>query len=116
MQNYPYNTQWKDGRHVLPERKDKPNDKTPNPLHRNIVNMNDDVPWCIVFQSPHDPYYYAIAQSVSADEDQGNNNDDIYDDQGCGMTSSYMYDEFDSTDEDENQDASSSQVRNELYH
>lgn len=108
MLNYPYNTQWNDGKPILPERRDKPSDKTPNPLHKNSVNMIEDVPWCIICQSPHDPYYCVVAQSVSIDGEQENNDEESYDDQGCAMTSSYIYDETDSTEEDEGQDVSSS--------
>ena len=64
MQNYPYTTQWKDGKPVGQSQNSK--DKgTLDPLQRNTVNMNDDVPWCIVCQSPHSLDYCVVAQSFS---------------------------------------------------
>lgn len=44
MQNYPYTTQWKDGR-PIPNHTQNTKDKgSPDPLQRNYVNMLDDVP------------------------------------------------------------------------
>ena len=62
MQNYPYTTQWKDGKPVYQSQSTK-DKNTPDPLQINSINMIDDRPWCIVFQSPHSSEYCAIAQS-----------------------------------------------------
>lgn len=48
MQNYPYTTQWKDGK-PIPNHTQNVKDKgTLDPLQRISINMNDDVPWCII--------------------------------------------------------------------
>ena len=38
--------------------------------------MNDDIPWCHVFQSPHSPNFCVVAQSF-CDGQQLQNNDDF---------------------------------------
>ena len=61
VKNYPYTTQWKHGK-PIPNPSQGIKDKgTSNPLKINSINMMDDVPWCIVCQSPHSPNYCAIA-------------------------------------------------------
>ena len=44
MQNYPYNTQWKDGKPIPNPIEENISKGTPNPLQINLVNMNDDIP------------------------------------------------------------------------
>lgn len=63
---------------------------TPNPLQRNPINMNDNVPWCIICQSPHSPNYYAIAQSFVLDQvvkDGEDEKEKGHDDVSCNMVS-----------------------------
>ena len=64
MQNYPYTTQWKDGKLVGQSQNTK-DKSTQDPLQRNTVNMNDDAPWCIICQSPHSPDYCFVGQSFA---------------------------------------------------
>ena len=61
MQNYPYTTQWKDGKPVPNQTQNVKDKGTLDPLQRNTINMNDDVPWCIICQSPHSVDYCAAA-------------------------------------------------------
>ena len=42
LQNFPYNTTWKDGQPIIPLAKNANNKVTPNPVSRNVVNMVDD--------------------------------------------------------------------------
>ena len=62
MQNYPYTTQWKYGKPILNPTQGKKDKGTPNPLQRNSINMAEDIPWCIICQSPHSPDYCTIAK------------------------------------------------------
>lgn len=68
MQNYPYTTQWKDGKPIIDPAQGTKDKGIVDPLQRNSMNMTDDVPLCIVSQSPHSPYYCAVSQSFSANQ------------------------------------------------
>ena len=48
MQNYPYTTQWKDGKPIPNPTQGNIGKGTPDPLQRNSINMSDDIPWCHV--------------------------------------------------------------------
>ena len=97
MQNFPYNSQWKDGKPILPNKQDRPDGRIPNPLQRNFVNVTDDVPWCAACQSPHSLDYCVVALNMSDNQEH----DEQYDKDGCGMASSLAWDEVGSTDEEE---------------
>lgn len=70
MQNFPYNTQWKDGKPILPNNsnnnKNATEKFTPDHLQRNTMNIADDIHWCAICQSPHSPDHCAIALSLAA--------------------------------------------------
>ena len=68
MQNYPYTTQWKDGKLVPNPIHGNMSKGTLDPLQRNFVHMSDDVPWCLVCQSPHSPNFCVVAQSFIANQ------------------------------------------------
>ena len=68
MQNYPYTTQWKDGKPNPNPTQGNIGKGTPDPLQRNSVNMNDDIPWCHICQSPHSPNFCTVAQSFCDDQ------------------------------------------------
>ena len=61
MKNYPYTTQWKDGKPIPNQTQNVKDKGTPNPLQRSSINMTNDVPWCIICQSPHSLDYCAVA-------------------------------------------------------
>ena len=70
------------------------------------MDMNDDVPWCIVCQSPHYIEYYFVAQSFVLDHSTHNEEEDekSHDGVSCNMVS--MFDDcidFD-LDEDDHDD------------
>ena len=90
MQNYPYTTKWKDDKPIPNQTQNVKDKGTPNPLQRNSINMNDDVPWCIICQSPHSSDHCVFAQSFSLDhstqneeEEEENNHGDV----SCNMVS-----------------------------
>jgi hypothetical protein len=87
MLNYPYTTQWKDGKPIRNHDQGTKEKGTLDPLQRNSVNMKNDVPWCIVCQSRHSPYYCAIAQSFSANQHVQNEGEKekSHEDVGCNM-------------------------------
>ena len=82
MKNYPYTTQWKDGK---PNQAQNTKDKgTLDPLQRNSINMSDYVPFCIICQSPHSLDYCTIAQSFATNQnvqneegEEENDHDDV---------------------------------------
>ena len=65
---------------------------TLDPLQRNSVNMNDDVPSCIICQSPHSSEYFKFSQSfrlgqnVQTEEEE---EEKCHDDVSCNMVSMY---------------------------
>lgn len=68
MHNYPYATQWKEGK-CIPNSSQGPKEKgTQYPLQINLVNMTDNVSWCIVCQAPHFLDYCALAQSFATNQ------------------------------------------------
>ena len=63
---------------------------TLDPLQRSSINMNDDVHWCIICQSPHFLDYCAVAQSFVADQNAQNEEEEEekgHDDVSCNMVS-----------------------------
>ena len=76
MQNYPYTTQWKDGKPINQSQSTK-DKSTPDPLQRNSINMNDDVPWCIICQSHHSLEYCVVAQSFVLDHNAQNEQEEV---------------------------------------
>ena len=60
---------------------------TLDPLQRNSMNMNDDVPWCIVCQSPCSTSYCVVDQSFFLDCSTHNDEEDekSHDDVSCNM-------------------------------
>ena len=69
MQNFPYNTNWKDGKPINETIKNTNDKGTPKPLQRNIVNVVEDVPWCMACQSPHSPRHCVVAQFIDASQE-----------------------------------------------
>ena len=72
MQNYPYTTQWKDGKPITNQAQNAKENNTLDPLQRSSINLNDDVPWCIICQSPHSLEYCAIYQSFASNHSAQN--------------------------------------------
>ena len=61
---------------------------TPDPLQRRSINMNDDVPWCIVCQSPHSLEYCVVSQSFASNHSVENDEEEeekSHDDVSCNM-------------------------------
>lgn len=90
MKNYPYTTQWKDGK-PIPNQTQSIKDKgTPDPLQRSSININDDVPWCIICQLVHSSYYYVVSQSFVLDQnaqDEKEEEEKSHDDVSSNMVS-----------------------------
>ena len=76
MQNYPYTTQWKDGKPIVPPTKNTSEKNTLDPLQKASINMTDDSPWCLVCQLPHSPKYCVVDVSffTSQNEDEERSN------------------------------------------
>ena len=90
VQNYPYTTQWKDGRPITNPTQNDKDKNTLDPLQKSSVNMNDDVPWCIICQSPHSLEYCAISLSFVSDHSVQNEEEEAeksHDDISCNMVS-----------------------------
>lgn len=72
MQNYPYTTQWKDGKPFPNQAQNMNNKVTPDPLSKLSVNLVDDSEmvaeptWCYACHSPHSPDFCVVAQSFAA--------------------------------------------------
>lgn len=50
IQNYPYTTQWKDGKPIPNPTQGTKDKGTLDPLERNFLNMMEYMPWCIICQ------------------------------------------------------------------
>lgn len=61
LHDMPYNTNWKDGKHVI----DRPRSKeTPNPLkNRGEYMVNNNI-WCEICDEPHSSDHYIVAQKI----------------------------------------------------
>ena len=117
MKNYPYTTQWKDGKQIPNQNQNVKDKGTPNPLQRSSINMNDDVPWCIVCQSPHSTDYCVVAQyfvlyhSTHNDEEDEKSHDDV----SCNMVS--MFDDCIDSDLDKpDNDVTSHKIAYQTHH
>ena len=68
LQNFPYNTTWKDGQPSVPPPKNTNNKVTLDPLSKNSVNLVDDSEfttdptWCFVCQLP--PFSLILCNSL----------------------------------------------------
>ena len=106
MQNFSYNTNWKNGQPNVPRPKDNKNKMTLDPLSKNSINLVDDPEfttepiWCFVCQLPHALESCAIALSFLGNQilveefhEHEENNDDV----GCNMFESH-YDHSNSED------------------
>ncbi|WP_204298529.1 hypothetical protein, partial [Stenotrophomonas maltophilia] len=71
---------------IIPPKKDKCNEKTPDPLHKTFVNMCSENPWCVPCQSPHNPKYCVISARVSTTKENEEEEEEEYDDSGFAMT------------------------------
>lgn len=91
MQDFPYNTQWKHGRPIYDTTKHSNERDPPDPLKRSIMNVVEEVPWCVACQAPHAPDYCDVAQSIVASPDEQDEEDDEEDQDGmaCNMEDSY---------------------------
>ena len=79
--------------------------------------MNDDVPWCIVCQSPHFADYCVVTQSFVSDHSTHNEEEDekSHDDVSCNMVS--MFDDCIDFDLDEHDDDVTSQrIAYQIHH
>lgn len=118
MKNYLYTTQWKDGKPVPNQTQNLKDKGTPDTLQRNIVNMSDDVPWCIICQYPYSSFYCAISQSLTPNQGvqlEEENEEKSHDDISCNMVS--MYDDFiDSDFEQPEKEITSQRVSYHLHH
>ena len=113
LQNFPYNTTWKDGQPIIPPVKNVNVKITPEPLSRNVVNMVDDpqdaseLTWCIACQFPHAPKYCAVALSFSENQtgiEEQQEHEENSDDVGCNMfDSSYENSNYEDHDRDINE-------------
>ena len=74
LQNFPYNTTWKDGQPSVPPPKNNTNKVTPDPLSKHSVNLVDDpelgteITWCFACQLPHSPKSCAVAVSYAENQ------------------------------------------------
>ena len=67
LQNFPYNTQWKDGKPIVLAARGNNSDRgVPNPLQKASINVSEDIPWCVACQSPHSVEHCAVAHSMAA--------------------------------------------------
>ena len=121
LQNFPYNTTWKDGQPNVPPTKNVNNKATPNPLFINVVNMVGDPQdanepiWCVACQLPRAPKYCTVALSCSGNQteieekqEHEGNNDDV----GCNMFDScYEHSDYEDYDKDVNEQR---QFQNEI--
>ena len=80
--------------------------------------MNDDVPWCIIFQSPHSSEYCDVAQSFvpdhnaqSEEEEAEKNHDDI----SCNMVN-ICSNSMDSDLEEIENDLEDKRISYQLHH
>ena len=107
MQNFPNNTQWKDGKIVGDSTKGADEKTTPNPLKRSTINIVEEVPWCIACQSPHSLDYSDVAQSISksqAIEEEEVASEESHDNMVCNMVGSSYDCESESNLEESNLD------------
>ena len=101
LQNFPYNTTWKDGQPSVPPPKNNTNKVTPNPFLKYSINLVDDpelatkITWCFACQLPHSPESCAVAVSYAENHnvaekchEHEENNDDV----GCNMFDSHYSD------------------------
>ena len=86
MQNYPYTTQWKDGKSIPNPTQNRKGKGTPDPLKRITMNMFDDMPWYIICQSPHSSEYCVVSQSFATNQHSQNGEDEEdHEDVTCNM-------------------------------
>ena len=104
MQNFPYNTTWKDGQPSVPPPKNNNNKVTPHPLLEKSINLVDNPKFtanptlCFSCQLPHSLESCAVALSFPGNQivvekchEQEENNDDV----GCNMFESHYSDNED---------------------
>ena len=70
LQNFPYNTNWKDRKPSIPLEKDANEKVTLDPLQRASINIVDDLQWCMAYQLPYAPKYCAVALSFSTKKNE----------------------------------------------
>lgn len=93
LQDYPYNTNLKDGKPVQQQQKSKKEQQTPNRLQKHTVNVVEDTRQCIVCQSPNSHDYCALAQFIAVKEElQEEQEEETFEDDNiyCLMTTSYL--------------------------
>jgi hypothetical protein len=72
MKNHPYGTQFKDGKPVTAPKRERTDNKTPDPLHRNSVHFCNEETWCEACDAPHNPDFCVISLDLKANEEQEN--------------------------------------------